>query len=263
MVQGQVFVATQVGDKGSPERQRADEVTDYVVAPVAEERGLAVTRADRDPTPGQITPQILSSLLESDAVIADISSRNANVYYEIGVAHSFGKPVILLANSAEDVVFDTKDERVTELGSAGGELGVVKAEEAKKQLREALDTVLDPSHRVTSTVSQVATVRSVEELSDSDPEFRQLEEIREAVEEIRSTVRPQRVVPDSVREEMDSLRHFVEMVAGRCGTTIHELDELITGQSREKFDTWVRELEQQVERECGPSAPPEPDDVPF
>lgn len=59
------FFISQVGDRSSPERKRADEVFDHIVIPVANEFNLDVLRADRDPTPGQITSQMVRALLES------------------------------------------------------------------------------------------------------------------------------------------------------------------------------------------------------
>jgi hypothetical protein len=41
-VGGQVFFVSQVGTKGSPERNRADEVHDGIVAPVAEKFQMTV-----------------------------------------------------------------------------------------------------------------------------------------------------------------------------------------------------------------------------
>ena len=47
----------------------------------------------------QIVPQIIEVIKKSDVVIADISNENPNIYYEVGIAHSMGKPVILLSQT--------------------------------------------------------------------------------------------------------------------------------------------------------------------
>jgi len=39
-------------------------------------------------------------LTQADVVIADCSDRNPNVFYELGMAHEFGKPVILITSDA-------------------------------------------------------------------------------------------------------------------------------------------------------------------
>ena len=143
------FVICQVGDEGSTIRARADEVYEYVVTPVVETLGLAVMRSDRDPTPGQITSQIIRSLTSAKVVIADLSGQNANVYYELGVAHSFGLPVVVLVDSIGSLSFDTSHERVIELGT-GGKLGVAEADNAKARLKAALEVVLADGYKPAS-----------------------------------------------------------------------------------------------------------------
>lgn len=153
------FVICQVGDEGSTIRARADEVYEYVVTPVVETLGLAVMRSDRDPTPGQITSQIIRSLTSAKVVIADLSGQNANVYYELGVAHSFGLPVVVLVDSIGSLSFDTSHERVIELGT-GGRLGVAEADNAKARLKAALEVVLADGYKPASLVTEAADSQS-------------------------------------------------------------------------------------------------------
>lgn len=47
----------------------------------------------------QIVPQIIETIKKSDTVVADISNENPNIYYEVGIAHSLGKPVILVSQT--------------------------------------------------------------------------------------------------------------------------------------------------------------------
>ncbi len=45
-------------------------------------------------------------------LIAELTSRNPNVYYELGLAHALRKPVVLVCSNEEDVPFDLKHIRV-------------------------------------------------------------------------------------------------------------------------------------------------------
>ncbi len=47
----------------------------------------------------QIVPQIIDTIKKADVVVADISNENPNIYYEVGIAHSLGKPVILVSQT--------------------------------------------------------------------------------------------------------------------------------------------------------------------
>ena len=50
--------------------------------------------------------------MDSEVVIAEISSSNANVFYELGYAHALDKPTVLLARRGEVLPFDVSGYRV-------------------------------------------------------------------------------------------------------------------------------------------------------
>jgi hypothetical protein len=47
----------------------------------------------------------------SGGFVADLTSKNPNVFYELGMAHAMGKEVVLLAQSLDDVPFDLRPVR--------------------------------------------------------------------------------------------------------------------------------------------------------
>ena len=55
--------------------------------------------------------EIWSAIALSEIVIADCTGRNPNVFYEIGLAHAIGVPVILITRSSDDVPFDLRQRR--------------------------------------------------------------------------------------------------------------------------------------------------------
>lgn len=56
----------------------------------------------------RILDRIYNQIAKADIIIADMTSRNANVFYEVGFAHGIGKNVILLTKNSEDIPFDLK-----------------------------------------------------------------------------------------------------------------------------------------------------------
>ena len=133
------FFITRVGTKGSPERKRADEVFKHIVVQVAGDAEFAIemTRSDLDPTPGPVTSQLVRKLVNATVVVADLTGQNPNVNYELGVVHSFRRPVVILVDNKDTLSFDTQNERVIEIGDSG-EVTVTQADAAKDALREAL-----------------------------------------------------------------------------------------------------------------------------
>ncbi len=83
----------------------SDRVWTRMIKPIVEEMGLHAIRAD-DLYDKDIMEGIWKSILTSKVIIADISERNPNVFYELGIAHTIGKQVILLTQSEKDIPFD-------------------------------------------------------------------------------------------------------------------------------------------------------------
>ena len=76
-----------------------------VIRPILEGCGLEVIRAD-DMFGHDIMEDIWRGINESLVVLADVTGRNANVFYELGIAHTLGKRTIILTQDDRDVPFD-------------------------------------------------------------------------------------------------------------------------------------------------------------
>jgi len=72
---------------------------------IVESNGFVCTRAD-DLYGTNILDDIWKAINESEIIIADTTTRNPNVFYEIGISHTLGKKVILLSQSKKDIPFD-------------------------------------------------------------------------------------------------------------------------------------------------------------
>jgi hypothetical protein len=155
------FIIMQVGVKDSFERKRADEIYKFIIAPAVIDAGLDPYRADQDLTPGSITPKFLSELLNARLVIADLTGRNPNVFYELGITHSFLRPLISIADTVDSLPFDAKDERVIELGEyPPGGLTYAQGEQAKTALQKSLRIVLADSYVPSSPLREVAAANA-------------------------------------------------------------------------------------------------------
>ena len=61
---------------------------------------------------GAITNEIILSLIKSDIVIADLTDHNPNVFWELGIRHSFKEGTIAIAQKDTYIPFDIKDKGV-------------------------------------------------------------------------------------------------------------------------------------------------------
>ncbi len=89
-----------------PFQSAFDRLYQDVLMPAVQDAGLRPLRADQIFSPTPIVEDIWRHIASARLVIADVTGRNPNVFYELGLAHAAGKPVIILTQSSDDVPFD-------------------------------------------------------------------------------------------------------------------------------------------------------------
>ena len=79
----------------------------------------AIIKANLDPIrpvdlfrPSGIVSDLWQMIQDAKVLLAELTTKNANVFYELGLAHAIGKPVILVCESMDDVPFDLQQLRV-------------------------------------------------------------------------------------------------------------------------------------------------------
>jgi len=83
-----------------------------IYTPAIEAAGLESIRADSLFSSGSVVEQIWDELNKSAVLIAELTGKNANVFYELGLSHAIAKPVVIVTGSLDDVPFDLRHLRV-------------------------------------------------------------------------------------------------------------------------------------------------------
>jgi len=102
---------------------------------ICSESDIYALRGDDIFRPTDILDDIWNGIMQSQFVIADITGNNANVFYELGMAHAIGIPVIVLAQDASVVPFDLASRRILIYDAD-------KLEEMEEGLRGAVKEVM-------------------------------------------------------------------------------------------------------------------------
>jgi len=80
-----------------------------VIQDIANASNCKLVRADNLFEPSVIIDDIWREINKAEIVIADITNHNANVFYELGIAHTLGKRVILIRkDNGQEAPFDIK-----------------------------------------------------------------------------------------------------------------------------------------------------------
>jgi hypothetical protein len=84
-----------------------------IFKPAIEKTGLLPVRADAELFgTGKIIDQVWRGINGAKVLVAELTTRNPNVFYELGLAHALNKPVVLISSNEPDVPFDLQHIRV-------------------------------------------------------------------------------------------------------------------------------------------------------
>src|SRR5947209_4307499 len=119
-----------------------NDIYKFGIKDAADDVGAYAERVDEQVFVEGILDRILNQISKADVIVADMTGRNPNVFYEVGYAHALGKVVLLLTQKAEDIPFDLKHRPHTVYG---GQIETLRRElvtklqwaiaEARKQQR--------------------------------------------------------------------------------------------------------------------------------
>lgn len=203
------FVISPIGDEGSVTRQKADKVLRYVIKPPLEEMGFNPERADGIDKPGLITSQIIRRIIDDEVVVADLSDKNPNVFYELAIRHALKKPVIHIMSKGEYLPFDVANSRTIFYDI--GDLDSV--ESAKQSIKSQLQQVLKNPEDVETPFSISVELKDLR--SSGDPERNVLAEILEEMGKLRSdisrTLDPRYSIK---REELMQIFNRLDLIVG-------------------------------------------------
>lgn len=86
-----------------PFSERFKPIYEDHISNIVKEMNLSIGRADDFFAARSIISDIWNAIFHSMIIIADCTGRNPNVFYEIGIAHTVGKPTILISQSTDDL----------------------------------------------------------------------------------------------------------------------------------------------------------------
>jgi len=108
------FVIMPIADMEGYEPGHFARVYEHLIMPACSDAGYVASRADFVTSSNYIIIDILQKILDSDLVICDLSGRNPNVLYELGIRQAFNLPTVLIKDAITPKIFDIQGLRYTE-----------------------------------------------------------------------------------------------------------------------------------------------------
>ena len=217
---------------------------------IEESSGLEAKRSE--PLRGDILKQIITNLIVSTVVVADLTDHNPNVFWELGVRQSFKHGTITIAEEGTDIPFDIgvkgtlfySDNRIS---------NALFCSQFKKAIIDCINNPENPDSHVLDTISGRGTFF---EVIRGDEIYRRikalihecewniviLEDIQETIEENRH-VSIQLISPALelllTNRYLDEDEDFYELVS-RLLIDINTLNRqlIILGSSSKQFTDW-------------------------
>lgn len=158
------FVIGPIGSSDSQTRIDADFLLDGIIKEVLENEpfNYDVKRADKDVSPGSINSAVINDIINADLAIADLSERNPNAFYELGIRHAFKKPVIHMIREGETIPFDNLDQRCISFSTASWE-GILAARE---NLRRCVNYVSSSEYKPSNPVGMAQAIQHLSNEGD-------------------------------------------------------------------------------------------------
>lgn len=207
------FVIAPIGEEGSEIRRRSDQVLKHIISPAAKDCGYETIRADKISEPGMITSQVIQHLLDDPLVIADLTGRNPNVFYELAVRHAIRKPIVQIIQTGEPIPFDVAQSRTILVDHRDLDSAAHCRDELAKQIRKV---ELDPID-VDTPISVAIDIQSLRQ--SENPLEKWSAEIMGMLQDIRSNVRglgqgSRHSITNSamLNDAMDTFDHLASML---------------------------------------------------
>lgn len=211
------FVIMPISDQPGYEKGHFQRVYDFIIKPACLLAGFEPKRADEVKSTNVIILDILERIISSEMAICDLSSKNGNVLYELGIRQAFDKPVTILKDDITDRIFDINTIREVPYNS---QLRFDQVNFAVNELATAIKHTYDNKGKELNSLVGLLGINKAElKSSDLSPDTKIL---------LQAISKLERREPSMVGEKVWSSR---AMLANLERTTLSAIASKVTGQN--------------------------------
>lgn len=160
------FIIMPIADHPDYKQGHFKRVYEDIFAPACRAAGYRPVRADDVAQTNLIHLDILQKLLESPMAICDLSTRNPNVLFELGLRQAFDKPTILVQEEGTPQIFDINLFRYTQYRNALDYRDVLTDQKTIQKVIEETKQAVDEGKSVNSII-KLLSITNPATLQDS------------------------------------------------------------------------------------------------
>jgi hypothetical protein len=179
-----------IADPDGYDKGHFSKVYEDIFKPACEKSNFKPIRADEVKQTNLIHLDILQKLIDSPMAICDLSSRNPNVLFELGLRQAFDKPTVLVQENGTPKIFDIAPLRYTEYRKELRYRDVLEDQESIAKAISATKESTSKGDGVNSIVSilSLAKPATLKEVAEGDSSGL-LQLVRAEMSEMRSDFR--------------------------------------------------------------------------
>lgn len=246
------FVICPIGEEGTEIRVWSDLTFEYIIKPVVEQFGYKAVRANDIKQSGMITSQIIEQLIEAPLVIADLTSNNPNVFYELAVRHIVQKPYLQMIKTGQSIPFDINGMRTIFF-----DIDLKQADDAKIELSNQIESIESDNFKAVNPITLAHTYRKIQNVLEDDSSVKDdishlvLESLNEVVYSISemkgeiSSLKTKNMVPPKIRLQSSDDQLMIskqsEYISNKIAILVDEMNNL--AEKDEDIDSGSIELQ--------------------
>ena len=144
------FIIMPISDAENYPSGHFGRVYEYIIKPACSIAEFQPIRADDIMTTNYIALDIIKNILQCEMALCDLSSRNPNVLYELGIRQAFNLPVSLIKDIKTPRIFDIQGFRDVEYDEA---LRIDNVEEAIDNIAQTLKNTFESTNEINSLIT--------------------------------------------------------------------------------------------------------------
>lgn len=181
------FVIMPIAECDGYEPDHFAHVYNDIIKPAVAKTEYIATRADEVKETNLIHLDILKKLIDAPIAICDLSTRNPNVLFELGIRQAFDKPVVLIQEKGTPKIFDIAPLRYLEYSKEMRYHEVIETQEKLSEAINATKGAENESGNINSIVKLMAlsTPALMPKLNENNKELLSIDVLRSQVSDIR------------------------------------------------------------------------------
>lgn len=184
------FVIMPISECDGYESDHFTHVYENIIKPAIENTEFTPVRADEVKETNFIHLDILRKLVDAPIAVCDLSARNPNVLFELGIRQAFDKPVVLIQEKGTPKIFDIAPLRYLEYSKEMKYHDVLKSQKELTEAINATKAAEGDSGNINSIVKLMAlsSPASIPSLDKTNKEVLALDVVNSQINNLRKMI---------------------------------------------------------------------------